>query len=66
VQGRIRIRFTVETNGSFTGAEVLENTVGSDRVAECIVGIMSRMQVQGYDSNTPIQFEIPFDFQPHP
>lgn len=62
-EGRVRVEFTIQPNGTVTNARALENTTGSDEVANCVTSTVSRFRFSDGPSGGSVTFSYPFVFQ---
>ena len=62
--GKVTVSFTIEVDGRVTGARAVENTVGEQGVADCVLVALGRMRLRGGSPGGVMQFVYPFVFQP--
>ncbi len=64
LSGKIAVQFTIQQTGSVTGARVDENTMGSDAVGTCIVGVVRGFRFNPGPENGSVTYSYPFVFAP--
>jgi TonB family protein len=62
-EGRVKVEFTIQPNGTVSGARAVENTTGSDEVATCVVSTVERFRFNPGPSGGSVTFSYPFIFQ---
>lgn len=61
--GRVKVEFTIQPNGTVSGARAVENTTGSDEVASCVVSTVERFRFNPGPQGGSVTFSYPFVFQ---
>ncbi len=64
LNGRVLVRFTIQTSGSVSGASATENSTGSPAVATCVVRTISRFRFNPGPEGGSVTFAYPFVFAP--
>ena len=62
LKGRISIRFTINSNGDVSNAQVASSNLGNAAMDECVMRRVSRMKFPAFN-NSPKTVVFPFDFQ---
>lgn len=64
LSGRVRITMTIQESGSTTAVNVLENTLGSDAVGECVVRVVRGFRFNPGPTDGSVTYQFPFIFEP--
>ena len=62
--GKITVQFTIQERGNVTGAKVVENTMGSPAVGNCVTKTVARFRFNPGPEGGSVTFKYPFVFQP--
>lgn len=61
-EGRIRVALTILADGSPRNVKVTEDTLKSDEVADCVVGLVASWQLPAPQAK--MEFSFAYDFEP--
>jgi TonB family protein len=64
LEGVIKVRFTIETNGRISSTRVIQNTMGSSAVAGCIQNRIKRWRFKNKPQGGSVTVAYPFFFTP--
>ncbi len=64
LQGRVLVQFTVEPSGRFTDVVAIEDSLGTDAVAACVVALLGTTRVPTGPRSGTVTFAYPLIFAP--
>lgn len=62
VEGKVAVRFVIQTTGSVTNVQITENTTGSDSLAACVSSTIGRLRFNPGPDGGSVTFSFPFVF----
>ncbi|MBZ0120643.1 MAG: TonB family protein [Sandaracinaceae bacterium] len=64
LNGRVLVRFTIQTTGTISGATAAENTTGSPQVGNCVVNTIRTIRFNPGPEGGAVSYAYPFVFAP--
>ncbi|MDW8246608.1 MAG: AgmX/PglI C-terminal domain-containing protein [Sandaracinaceae bacterium] len=64
LKGRVAISMTIQPSGTVSNVRVVENSMGSDEVGECIVRVVQQFRFTVGPEGGSVTYSFPFVFEP--